>query len=491
VVCTINASVIPVSDETVVETGGVTVSKFFNADDFPVPAVAFEVTSSREQPVTLRIVDEVPDEFGIDQIGFHPEYGSEHWDATGNGVVRFEREVDPGESFTTVYGVRMDEGQDETPFLSAPNVEVEGEDEDIDEVVPPESTSVVRELAGGERETVPGLEDDAEIEAEVEAGGGDGLESLEDDAEILGGGEDETEADPAADAAVEAESDFEPETDLEAELESESEPEPEPQTVVAGGGDSEETPGSEPGIGTDPEEPAAASEPTDVEAGMSGEPGTVSEETEPPTETNETFESGAPEVDDEPVEVEQSEPASVGFDAGDVVGALAEAIREDEVPEEDLETLQSAFGGVPNSTQVEIEHLQSRLSELEAYTDALEEFIDEEGTAHELVAGIESDVAALNEELEDVEASVEHAAEDREDIRDRIEDVEAGFDAVDELEADLERLRGDLEALDERVADTEELAFEVDDLEDDLEDLEEHVDEIEEWRGQLSDVFGT
>jgi hypothetical protein len=489
VVCTTSARVIAVSDETVVETGGVTVSKFFNAEDFPVPAVAFDVSSSRDHPVTLRIVDEVPDEFGIDQIGFHPEYGSEHWTATGDGVVRFEREVDPGESFTTVYGVRMNEGQDETPFLSAPSVEVDGEDEDIEEVVPQESTDVVRELAGGERETVPGLEDDAEIEAEVEAGGGDGLDSLEDDAEILGS-EDDSEADAAAetDAESEPEPELETETDLESDLESDSEPEP--ATAVAGGGNSEETPGSEPGIGTEPEESESAE--TAEDADFSGEPGIASESDDTPTETEQTLDTEDLELDEEPVEVEdQPEQTSVGFDASDVAGALAEAIREEEVAEEDLETLQSAFGGVPNSTQVEIEHLQSRVSELEAYTDALEEFIDEEGGAQELVSSIESDVAALNEELADVEASVEHAATDREDIRERIEDVEEGFDAVDDLEEDLDRLRGDLDALDERVADTEELAFDVDDLEDDVEDLEAHVDEIEEWRDQLSDVFGT
>ncbi|WP_059056511.1 hypothetical protein [Halobacterium hubeiense] len=451
------------SDETVVETDGVTVSKFFNAEDFPVPAVAFDVDSSRDDAVTLRIVDEIPDEFGIDQIGFHPEYGSEHWTASGDGVVRFEREIEPGESFTTVYGVRMEEGQDETPFLSAPTIELDGED--IDEVVPPESTSVVRELAGGERETVPGLEDDDAEEAGLEADIEGSIESLEEeDAEILegdvdlGGDEDEDlDAEPDEEESVEADESFEAEPPTEPEAE---------------------------GYGADqPEPPAGDEEVEEPEAEGFGE--------------EETEDAAAAEA--EPA------PESVGFDAGDLVGTLAEAIRNDEVSDDDLATLQDAFGGVPNSTQVEIEHLQSRVSELEAYTDALEEFLDEEGTAQQLVSDVEDEVSSLSaalddldDELGEVEASVEDAAGDREQLRDRVADVEAEVEAVDDLHEDVQRLRGDVDAIDERLEDTEDAVMDVEELEDDLEDVAEdlddveaHVEEIEEWRDQLSDVFGT
>jgi len=442
------------SDETVVETGGVTVSKFFNAEDFPVPAVAFDVDSDRDDAVTLRIVDEIPDEFGIDQIGFHPEYGSEHWTASGDGVVRFEREIDAGESFTTVYGVRMEDGQDETPFLSAPTVELDGED--IDEVVPPESTSVVRELAGGERETVPGLEDDeGGLEADIEGG----IESLEEeDAEILEGdidlGSDDGEPEP------------------------EPEPEPESEPETTGEENFGEEPPTEPeaeGYGAEQPDPPAADEPDLDEPEAQGFDG-----------------------DDE------AAPEPVAFNAGDLVGTLAAAIRNDEVNDDDLATLQEAFGGVPNSTQVEVDHLQSRVSEMEAYTDALEEFLDEEGTAQQLVGDLEDEVSSLSaalddlgDELGEVEASVEDAAGDREQLRERVADVEAEVEAVDDLHEDIERLRGDVDAIDERLEDTEDAVMAVDDIEDDLEDvsedvddLEEHVDEIEEWRSQLSDVFG-
>jgi predicted nuclease with TOPRIM domain len=483
-VCTTYTQVIPVSDETVVETDGVTVSKFFNAEDFPVPAVAFEVASTRDADVTLTITDEIPDEFGIDQIGFHPEYGSEHWTATGDGVVRFEREVDASEEFTTVYGVRMEDGQDETPFLSAPDVEVDGED--IDEVVPPESTDVVRELAGGERDTVPGLEDDDEVEVEAGVGASGGIDTtVDDDAEILGDeaglidddGDDANEEPAFDDSAAEP---LAAEEDGDAEYASED--------ASFDDGDS------------------LSDEGTALDAGSSfGHDG--ANETDFGAEDDETdleAELDA-DLDAEPDPVDP-EPATdpVGFDEGQVAAALAEAIRNDEVADEDLETIQGALGGVPQSTEVEIDHLQSRVSELEAYTDALEAFIDENGPAQEVLSEFEGDIADLENELADVHAdvaSVEEAVadadDDREDLQAQVDDVESKFGAVDDLEESLDRLRGDVDALDERLADTEEDVLALEDVEADIEELSEDIDdveatveEIDEWRNQLSDVLG-
>lgn len=456
-----------VSDETVVETDGVTVSKFFNAEDFPVPAVAFEVSSSLDDAAEFAIVDEIPDEFGIDQIGFHPEYGSEYWTASGDGVVRFEREIDAGESFTTVYGVRMDEGQDETPFLSAPTVEVAGED--IDDVVPPESTSVVRELAGGERDSVPGLDDDESIEADLDTD--DDVAALEgDDAEILGSAEEKLGV--SADTGAESEP---AETDDEA-------------------ADADAT--AEPGLSDGAPDETAGTDPDSV-----GTEDTVTiEDTEPVTDSEPVDDSESPDSGT----VAAAEPDPVGFDASDIVGALADAVREDRVSDDDLETLREAFGGVPKSTQTEIEHLQSRVSEMESYTDALEAFIDENGTAQDVLADFEADVATLEDELDslqsdvgsvetdvsNVEADVADADEERADLRERLDELDADLGAVDDLRADVERLSGDLEALDERVADAEDLSMDVDELEADVEEIEDDIEAMEEWRDQLSDVFG-
>ncbi|MGB9962241.1 hypothetical protein ACOZ32_08550 [Halobacterium sp. MBLA0001] len=446
----------PVSDETVVETNGVTVSKFFNAEDFPVPAVAFDVSSTRDGGVTLTITDEIPEEFGIDQIGFHPEYGSEHWTATGDGVVRFEREIDAGESFTTVYGVRMEDDQDETPFLSAPEIDVDGPD--IEDAIPPESSDVVRELAGGDRDTVPGLEDEDTTDhefgsVEADVGDADVDTPVTDDAEILG---DDAGLTDIGGTEPEDADDTSPDTDGQ------------PADNTTGTGAALEATAT-----TDGDDTADADPPTD----------TVAADT--------SAADDAAGVDAAP------------RDGSEIVAALADAIRNDAVADEDLATIQDAMGGVPESTRVELTHLQSRVSEIEAYTDALESFIDDNGTAQDVLNDLEDDVADLETELSTVrddvagvEQSVDAAADDRAALHERVDDVEATVGAVDDLESSLDRLRGDVDALDERLADTEDdvlaladVSGDVDALEADVAELSEHVDAIDDWRDQLSDVF--
>ncbi len=66
-------------DEVTVAADGVTVTKRFEADEFPVPAIAFNLTSRRSVPVTVRLVDTVPDDVAVEDLGFHPEYGSDYW----------------------------------------------------------------------------------------------------------------------------------------------------------------------------------------------------------------------------------------------------------------------------------------------------------------------------------------------------------------------------------------------------------------------------
>ena len=79
-----------------VRRDGVTVEKSFEPDEFPVPAIAFAITSDRDEPVTLRMYDVLPDDVQANNVGFHPEYGGEHWHAEDNTVV-FSRRFEPGE----------------------------------------------------------------------------------------------------------------------------------------------------------------------------------------------------------------------------------------------------------------------------------------------------------------------------------------------------------------------------------------------------------
>jgi len=109
-------------DEVLVaESDGVTVEKSFEPDDFPVPAIAFALRSDRDEAVTVRLVDTVPEDVSPENIGFHPKYGAEFWDVSGDDIV-FERELAPGEEYTTVYGLRGDDADVPSKFMSDPRI---------------------------------------------------------------------------------------------------------------------------------------------------------------------------------------------------------------------------------------------------------------------------------------------------------------------------------------------------------------------------------
>lgn len=456
-------------DPVTVSADGVTVRKSYEKDEFPVPAIAFRIESERAEPTEVRLVDHIPEGFGMDDIGFHPEYGSEHWSAEGDRVT-FERQLDPDEEYVTVYGIRVDDAEAIQQFLTEPEIElvelegtaepeasdvesgIDGPDEDSDLVgeaegiVSEESSQVVRDVISGEAETVPGLDEDVAAEPPVN-------------------GDDEpapATADDASEAGEPAESDIEPDEG------------------VAGGDDA----GDEAIREEDRPEP---------DKGVAATPaGETSEEHEP--DQGET-------------------PASV-VASGHVATALADELREGSVSEEDLDRLRDALGETSASTDARITYLQSEVADLAAYKDALEAFIDENGVGHELLDELRDEVAGVDDRLGRIEERTEENAEDIASVHDAVDELD---EDIDELEDDFDDLREDVDGrvedvrddLDDRIAGLEdeleadlgervaaleeELDDRIDDLESEVRTLQDDIDELSEWRerlGAVADILG-
>lgn len=522
-----------VSDETIVEDAGVTVTKAFDRDGFPVPAVTFRVESDRSDPVAVRIVDAIPDDFGIEQIGFHPEYGSEHWTATGEGVVRFERTVDSGEAFTTVYGVKMGDDGQAAPFLGAPTLEVDPDAIDesaIEDVVPKESSDVVRELAGGERESVPGLDeepsqstgDDVTADDSSETAGDttDQADSIgavaDDDAVIIG------ENDGAQEETTDAE--YEDESGDSSKRPDQAPPVDDEDILEASAGTTQDVPDgdtaeSDP-VESDPLDTESSTAATDQQADEVAELAEQAEEastvtpdepadevpadraaadlTEPESAMNDEFEETTPAAEQETESATTETDAVLATADGDggLAAALAEEIRDGTVDDDDLDAIREAVGEPTTSDGVRVDHLQARLSDLEAYTDALETFLNENGGAQDVLDDLKETVESVGEDVETLASRVDSAQGEREALRERVNTLADEMDAIDDVADRIDRIAGDLDALDERVEDGEQARLEVDSLEDELADLEDEIDELEEeigefkeWRSQLSDLF--
>ncbi|MEF8756902.1 MAG: hypothetical protein V5A33_01575, partial [Halobacteriales archaeon] len=199
-------------DDVMVVSQGVRVRKEFEAEEFPVPAIRFDVLSRRDEATTVRIKDEVPEDLSMDGIGFHPDYEGENWSAYQDHHVEYERTLQSDEEVTTVYGIRADSMDAVEQFLTEPAIEIvqpegapgsDGEttdtDRTIEDIAPSESSEVVRDVISGDRDRVPGMDEPADNEGGgVELGGPqDGVTDAEDGPiEFGAGGRDADETAP-------------------------------------------------------------------------------------------------------------------------------------------------------------------------------------------------------------------------------------------------------------------------------------------------------
>jgi predicted nucleic acid-binding Zn-ribbon protein len=470
-----------------VEADGVRVEKTFERDEFPVPVVSFVLTSSADEPVDVRLTDGVPESFAMEHVGFHPDFDSENWTAYRDHRVEYVCTLDPGDERRTVYGVRLDDERSTDEFLGEPSLERRDEraDGDPEDILGRETNQVVRDALAGDE--VPG------VDGSLSAADEDVANAL--DADDTG----EQEAD-GDDEATDGETlDLEPPQEEAADDETDDEP------------DGAEPDGAE---GDEAEPDGAEGDDTDEDSESSDAPA--------PRAVDADLSPAAVRSDDE----EAVDSALVES----VAAALAAELRAGNVDDDDVETLREHLDApaeepsIPTSVDVRLRRIQSRVSELDAYTDALAEFLDENGTGEEIVEGfradvaavedelgamedelrtLEADQAAVKEDLADVEAAVDDrtealeaeiaeltggVTEDVDSVRTDLDSVESDLGAVDE---DVETLSVRLEELEAEVAEVEAAeAEELDSLASEVEKLRADVESFREFRERMRNAFG-
>jgi archaellum component FlaC len=371
-------------EEITVASDGVTVTKRFEADEFPVPAIAFNVQSKRSEAVTLRLVDSVPDDVAVEDLGFHPEYGSEFWDINDDQIT-FEKEIEPDADYTTVYGIRATGTDDVEKFLTEPTIEsVDPPLEESEEDLVGGDGNAVKDVISGESDSVPGLEDDE---------GDEDIETL-------------NLKDPNSEGAVEAD-------------------------------------------GEDGE--AVSGEDVDVET-------------------------------------------------GNVVAAMANEIRQNNVSANDVKLLKRALDAVSNDDDPDggvntarLNRIQNDIADLRAYTDALEQFLAENGTGDEVIEEFSERLDSFESELDSFEAEIDSAKSAAQAATEEIDELGNEVDGIDndlsDVEGTVDSIEGELDSLEAEIEDVREEIGEGE-LDERLSEVEEEIVELKEWREQLSSVIG-
>lgn len=151
-------------------------------------------------------------------------------------------------------------------------------------------------------------------------------------------------------------------------------------------------------------------------------------------------------------------------------------LRDGSVSDAERAALRSELGIEDHGASLEarVEYCQSRLSDLEAYADALEAFLDEEGTAQQLLSDLEADLEGMDERLEALEERLRATVDEQATLRGRVDD--------------LEETTADLDELTEDVATAHERLDEVADVRADLRAVRDTVSEFEAWRERVTDA---
>lgn len=110
------------SEPITVERDGVSVTKRLLTDEFPVPTIEFELASTLDQPVEVVLREYIPDGFSLEAVGFHSEYGSDHWSAYQDSRIEYSRTIDPNEMVRTIYGLRLGDESEATAFMGEPEL---------------------------------------------------------------------------------------------------------------------------------------------------------------------------------------------------------------------------------------------------------------------------------------------------------------------------------------------------------------------------------
>jgi len=412
-------------EEIRVSSDGVTVTKRFEEDEFPVPAIAFEFESDRDESVTVRLSDTVPEGIEVEDLGFHPEYGSEHW-TIDEDTITFERELDANSSYTTVYGIRATGSDEVQQFLTEPVIEeveppLPEDEQDDEDIVPDSADDVVKDAISGEGE-IPGLEDEDRDGAEDEDVGTLDLKD----------------------------------------------PNQEGQAAATGGG-------------------------------------------------AETDEAEADDTEDAET-ADNTETADVSVNGDSLFSALANEIRSQDASADDVKLLRRAFEVAgkeeDGSLEARMQQIQTDISDLRAYTGALEEFLAENGTGDEMIEDFESQLDSFSTQLDGLESELE---ENSSQLSSMSQEVDSVGQEVSEVSEEVNTVRGEISSVSDDVDDMSgevgELSGELDDMEtslgdiessleeleqqvtegevtERLDDLEQAVEDLREWQDQIKSTFG-
>lgn len=228
---------------------------------------------------------------------------------------------------------------------------------------------------------------------------------------------------------------------------------------------------------------SSAPEPNEITRSSSNSPYPASDQPQS-SESDEESNAGGVDLG----EMSDVEAIDVGTSNDSLVDKLAEEIQNDEPSPESLEILQDHV--VPESTSTgsagaRLSQLQEDVSNLRAYTTALEEFLDEEGSAQEIMESIEERMDEVEAEIHSLQSTIPELEADIESVTSNLKQLDGSVERMsselDELGDDIGTIEEDVDSIDKRIPDYS--------IEERFTDLESELDTVSEFVENLKTAF--
>ncbi|WP_416841576.1 hypothetical protein [Haloferax sp. DFSO52] len=480
---------------------GITVVKTVWANDEGLSVVRFEISSARDDSVRLRLSEPVPDDFPMENIGPHPKYGGDKWTKTADRELVYTERLEPnGETFT-LYGIKELSADTLEAFLTDAVVTIDllGDEPATDS--DDSMTMTTEDTETDELDT-----DDTDLEDDFTRGGapsddftrggGSSFDSqiprVEDLGSLPGGWntdqstqhDDPTNIQFVGSKAHASESDETDESHSPIELEDPTqEADDESETAVDDGEESDAVDSTEPQA--DPENPETPSDDTLFDEEPHDEEGDEVESTseeESSTGTDEDHERDQERSTDEDSQLDAAE-LDTESDDDSLVDALVTELSTRDLSEDERTVIREALGvSAPTSVDVRLRHVQNRVDDLAAYTTALESFLDENGTAEQVLDDLQTETESMRDDIERLESALTASKE-------AIKIVEQQVTELEDRMVDEATFEERLDELDGQFVSESELDAQLTDLSDDLAEIRGDVETGKTWRSNLSQAI--
>lgn len=350
--------------ETTHEEKGIELRKYYEEAEYSLPSVVFQFSSNRPEPVSVRLVEPIPDELDPDHIGFSEGEAGENWKLRKTELI-LECTLTSAGEYETVYALRPEQSYDPDSVVVEPEVfEVNAL-----ETEPDSSGDFLRSASG--KEDKNGAKDQSVSSSET-------VRESDDDEQPL----------------------------------------------------------------------------QELQFAQS-----TSERSDSMDDTN-----------------------------GSLIDQLATELELGSGSEESRTVLKEELGVTDESgsTDARIRQLQADLSDFRAYKTALKEFLDDNGSARELINDFEAQIESFDEELTSVKADVRAQNDAIDAVRNENKQIRSELDSatseIQSLTQSVDELNEELSSLDSRVPEY--------DVGEHMSEIEEQVTELSTFMNDLRSVFG-